>query len=119
MIGKHECASGWRCVGLHDEDVEMEDGGSTIVFCRECMETRSNPSTFCSSRCLNENFQHHRDEVHLPERKQSRREVHDETSLEFDPDDRTKYRARKIEEHLVTFDDAMTEWQRKTGATVK
>lgn len=119
VIGKHECASGWRCVGLHDEDVEMEDGGSTIVFCRECMETRSNPSTFCSSRCLNENFQHHRDEVHLPERKQSRREVHDETSLEFDPDDRTKYRARKIEEHLVTFDDAMTEWQRKTGATVK
>ncbi|OTA58610.1 hypothetical protein K449DRAFT_119456 [Hypoxylon sp. EC38] len=115
----HECASGQRCVRLHDEDVEMDDGGTVLVFCRECTETLGIPSTFCSSRCFNENFQHHRDNVHLPERKNSQREINDENKLEYDPRDERRYQATKIEEHLVTFDDAMAEWQRKTGAAVK
>ncbi|KAI1140991.1 hypothetical protein F5Y05DRAFT_375873 [Hypoxylon sp. FL0543] len=115
----HECASGQECVRLHDEDVEMDDGGTVLVFCRECVETLGIPSTFCSSRCFNENFQHHRDDVHLPERRSTRHEIDDENQLEYDTEDKTRYRARKIEEHLVTFDDAMAEWQRKTGATLK
>ncbi|KAI1370709.1 hypothetical protein F4677DRAFT_437594 [Hypoxylon crocopeplum] len=115
----HECASGRGCVRLHDEDVEMEDGGNVLVFCRECIGTLGIPSTFCSSRCFGENFQHHRDDVHLAERKSTQHEIDNEGQLEFDPDDKTRYRARKIEERLVTFDDAWTEWQGKTGATTK
>ncbi|KAI1417143.1 hypothetical protein F5Y13DRAFT_152078 [Hypoxylon sp. FL1857] len=117
--GAHECASGQGCVRLHDEDVEMDDGGTVLVFCRECVETLGIPSTFCSSRCFNENFQHHRDNVHLAEWKSTQHGTNDENQLEFDSADKTRYQARKIEEHLVTFDDAMTEWQRKTGAIVK
>ncbi|OTB07305.1 hypothetical protein M426DRAFT_248808 [Hypoxylon sp. CI-4A] len=115
----HECASGEECVRLHDEDVEMDDGGSTLVFCRECIESLSIPSTFCSSRCYDENFQHHRDEVHLSRWKSIQHEISDENQLEFASEDRTRYRARKIEEHIITLVDAMAEWQRKTNATVR
>ncbi|KAI1101656.1 hypothetical protein F4804DRAFT_292518 [Jackrogersella minutella] len=115
----HDCASGQDCVRLHDEDIEMDEGGSILVFCRECVETLGVPSTFCSSRCFNDNFQHHRETVHIPERKNTRHEIDDENQLESTPEDRTKYHAKRIEEHLVMFDDAIIEWQRKTGATVK
>ncbi|KAI2463582.1 hypothetical protein F4781DRAFT_416117 [Annulohypoxylon bovei var. microspora] len=115
----HECSSSQDCVRLHDEDIEMDEGGTSLVFCRECVETLGVPSVFCSSRCFNENFQHHRDTVHLPERKRSQHEFEDEDSLEFNPEDKTKYHARMIEEQLVTFDNAMMEWQRKTSAAVK
>ncbi|KAI1803662.1 hypothetical protein F4811DRAFT_523697 [Daldinia bambusicola] len=115
----HECASGQGCVLLHDEDVEMDDGRTVLVFCRECVGTLGIPSVFCSARCFNENFQHHRDGIHVPERKSIHHEVRDDNQLEFDPDDKTKYGARKIEEHLVTFDSAIKEWQQKTGITVK
>ncbi|KAI1212836.1 uncharacterized protein F4807DRAFT_352351 [Annulohypoxylon truncatum] len=115
----HECTSGQTCVRLHDEDVEMDEGGTSLVFCRECVEALGVPSIFCSSRCFNENFQHHRDTIHIPERKRTGHEVGDDDQLEFIPEDKTKYHARKIEDHLVTFDDIMTEWQRKTSAAVK
>ncbi|KAI4860967.1 hypothetical protein F4820DRAFT_83716 [Hypoxylon rubiginosum] len=115
----HECASGQGCIQLHDEDVEMDEGGNILVCCRECVETLGIPSTFCSTRCLGENFQRHRDNIHLPERKTTHHEMDDASQLEFDPEDGTRYRARKIEEHIITFEDAVKGWQRKTGATVK
>ncbi|XXH05822.1 hypothetical protein Hte_012260 [Hypoxylon texense] len=115
----HECASSQGCIQLHDEDVEMDEGGNILVYCRECVETLGIPSTFCSTRCFGENFQHHRDNIHLPERKTTQHEIDDRNQLEFDPEDGTRYRARKIEEHIITFENAMKGWQRKTGATVK
>ncbi|KAI2619725.1 hypothetical protein GGR54DRAFT_127475 [Hypoxylon sp. NC1633] len=115
----HECASGQGCVRLHDEDVEMDDGERVLVLCRECVEILGIPSVFCSSHCLDANFQPHRDNIHIPERKSTQHEINDESQLEFDLNDRTRYRPRKIEDHLITFDDAMAEWQRKTGALVE
>ncbi|KAI2634672.1 hypothetical protein GGS26DRAFT_550878 [Hypomontagnella submonticulosa] len=115
----HECASGQGCVRLHDEDVEMNEGRIILVFCRECVEILKVPSIFCSSRCFGENFRHHRESVHIPERRNIQHETNDEDQLEFDPEDKTRYRARKIEEHFITFDDAITGWQQKTGATVR
>ncbi|KAI0008655.1 hypothetical protein F4779DRAFT_586208 [Xylariaceae sp. FL0662B] len=112
----HECASGQACVTLHDEDVEMDGNRSVPVFCRECVENAGIPSAFCSLRCFDANFQNHRDSVHVPERQRAQREVNDESLLEFDPEDKTRYRARKIGDHLITLDDAMSEWQQKTGA---
>ncbi|KAI0384587.1 hypothetical protein F5Y04DRAFT_232871 [Hypomontagnella monticulosa] len=115
----HECASGQACVRLHDEDVEMDEGGTILVFCRECVEILRIPSIFCSSRCFDENFRHHREDVHIPGRRNTQRETNDEGQLEFDLEEKTRYRARKIEEHIVTFDEAIAGWQQKTGATVK
>ncbi|KAI1079642.1 hypothetical protein F5B20DRAFT_570896 [Whalleya microplaca] len=114
----HECASEQRCTTLHDEDVEMDGNGtgSALVFCRECVENLGIPSIFCSLRCFGANFQHHRDQVHVPEWRRAQREVNDESQLEFDPEDKARYQARKIEDHATTLDDAISEWQQKTGA---
>ncbi|RYP82505.1 hypothetical protein DL769_001611 [Monosporascus sp. CRB-8-3] len=56
--------------------------------------------------------------VHIPERKKARVEVDDESQLEYASEDKTQYRARNIEEHLVTLGDAVEEYQQRTGATV-
>ncbi|KAI1445247.1 hypothetical protein F5Y02DRAFT_135136 [Annulohypoxylon stygium] len=114
----HECSSGQNCVRLHDEDIEMDEGGTSLVFCLECVETLSIPTTFCSSRCFNENFQHHRDTIHIPERKKAEHGIDDEDQLEFIPEDRARYHARRIQEHLVTFDNTLSNWQQKTSAVV-
>ncbi|KAJ8125669.1 hypothetical protein O1611_g7969 [Lasiodiplodia mahajangana] len=43
---------------------------------------------------------------------------HEEGYLEFDPDDESKYSARKIEEHIIRLRDAMADWQQRTEATI-
>ncbi len=96
----------------------MDETRRVPVFCRECISTLKLPFVFCSPHCCDVNFQHHRDEIHLPERKKTHSEVDDESLLEFATEDKTQYRARKIEEHLITLDDAIEEYQQKTGATV-
>ncbi|RYP77782.1 hypothetical protein DL771_000879 [Monosporascus sp. 5C6A] len=70
------------------------------------------PVLYCSETC------HEDDYVHIPERKKARAEVDDESQLEYASEDKTQYRARKIEEHLVTLGDAVAEYQQRTGATV-
>ncbi|KAI1501668.1 hypothetical protein F5X99DRAFT_195895 [Biscogniauxia marginata] len=115
----HECVAGKECTLVADEDVEMDTGDQPMLtLCRECVKTLDTPSTFCSLRCFGKNFQRHRDEVHLPGRQKAGLEVRDEGQLEFDPEDRTKYRAREIGNHFVTLHDAIAQWQQNTGATV-
>ncbi|KAI1638006.1 hypothetical protein F4809DRAFT_601786 [Biscogniauxia mediterranea] len=115
----HECAAGNECTLVADEDVEMETGDQLMLaLCRECVETLETPSTFCSSRCFGLNFQRHREEVHLPGRQKAGFEVKDEGQIEFDAEDKTKYGARKIEDHIVTLHEAMIQWQQITSATV-
>ena len=106
--------------------------GSAAVFCRECVLSlkQASGSVFCSARCYDANFQHHRDGVHLPGRREKARgrggggEVavsgndDDEALLEYADEDRTQYRARKIEEHLITLDDALREYQQQSGAAI-
>ncbi len=43
---------------LRDEDVEMDDGSSKALSCRECL------SLFCSDRCARENIAAHRKTRH-------------------------------------------------------
>ena len=49
--------------------------GSAAVFCRECVLSlkQASGSVFCSARCYDANFQHHRDGVHLPGRREKAR----------------------------------------------
>lgn len=96
----------------------MDEAGRVVVLCRECVDNLQIPSTFCSPRCYDFNFQHHRDDVHIPAMKKAERQIDDESLLEFDPDDKTRYRARKIEEHFVTLDDALEEYKESSGATL-
>lgn len=118
MKAAHRCASGPNCTNVNDADVEMDEDRRLPVFCRECIATLKLPSVFCSPRCYDTNFQRHRDEIHLPGRKRKHSEIDDEGRLEFAAEDKTQYQARRIEEHLITLDDAMEVYQQRTGATV-
>ncbi|KAI1129300.1 hypothetical protein F5Y10DRAFT_157804 [Nemania abortiva] len=114
----HECSSGQNCQNLTDPDSQMEVDEPLTVFCRECVEQLGQASMFCAVRCYGANFQQHRDGVHLPEREKGKHEIDDQGQLEFDPDDETKYSARKIEEHIIRLRDAMSDWQQRTEATI-
>ncbi|KAI3327406.1 hypothetical protein HD806DRAFT_392550 [Xylariaceae sp. AK1471] len=114
----HECLSGANCLSLRDAEDRMEVDESTLVFCRECAEDYGQESIFCSSRCLDVNFQRHRDDVHIPERERRYHEVEEEGQVEFDPEDETRYPVRRGEERIIGLRDAVADWQQRTGARV-
>ncbi|KAH9888627.1 hypothetical protein F4778DRAFT_400543 [Xylariomycetidae sp. FL2044] len=118
-LGTHECASGQSCTRLNDGDVDMEFGEmATLIFCRHCVQDLYKPSVFCSPYCFDTNFQQHSDKVHITEQHKAQQETTDDDQLEYDAEGKSRHRARKIEDHLVTLDEAMTEWQQKTGASL-
>jgi hypothetical protein len=94
----------------------MEDGRQ--CFCVECVLDLEIDSLFCSPRCLDRNFQPHREEIHLPKREHMGEIGDDEKDLEYSPEDKSSYRARKIEDHFILLDDTMQEYVHKMGATV-
>ncbi|XP_044721798.1 uncharacterized protein HRG_04713 [Hirsutella rhossiliensis] len=63
VAAAHDCAAGDECTQLRDEDVEMEDGTSQTVSCKECLDQRR-ITLFCSSRCARENVAEHRKNSH-------------------------------------------------------
>ncbi|UNI24310.1 hypothetical protein JDV02_010065 [Purpureocillium takamizusanense] len=61
---EHDCEAGAGCVQMRDEDVEMDDGGSSrAVSCKECLEERR-MTLYCSGHCAAENVAEHRQRVH-------------------------------------------------------
>ncbi|KAK3500910.1 hypothetical protein B0T13DRAFT_234703 [Neurospora crassa] len=185
----HQCASRDDCVQVNplrhshqhydpDQDVNM-DGTSTVAsspvdsdpnasspvcFCRECLTTLKCESVFCSLRCYDLNFQGHRENIHMPTRRQLNIIVTDRQHLEYFPmpplssssgpsarerdrdrgdrdsynnrnrnnndnnnDDggpnsglgenppflqiRTRYKARNIKDHVIPFDEAISNWE--------
>ncbi|KAI0204209.1 hypothetical protein F4808DRAFT_457310 [Astrocystis sublimbata] len=118
MKAVHECSSGSDCLDLVDSDTRMDIDEPMVVICRECVTNLGHASAFCSSNCYDANFQRHRDSVHIPERKKKNLDNDDKGKLEFDPEDETRYSARKIEEHVISLRDALSDWQQTTGAAV-
>jgi hypothetical protein len=96
----------------------MDVDEPTVVFCRECVDDLEQGSIFCSSRCLEENFERHRDDVHIPERERKEEEMRDEGEVVFEAEDEMRYPAKKIEEYIVSLHDALADWQRRTEASV-
>lgn len=112
--------SGQDCRNLQNDDVDMDDGeDGDPVYCRECVTDLEVPAIFCDAKCYDANFQRHREDVHLPEREKLHRGFDDERELEFAADDRSRYRARKIEDHFITQNEAFREYEQKTGAVSK
>ena len=137
----HSCAAGGECTSLQDPDVEMDGmgpgagAGSSAVFCRECVLVLKQPGVFCSAGCYGANFQRHRDDVHLPERERRRMEREGRGSrggsreaegdaemqrlkLAGDEDGAQHQPPRKIEEHLITLEDAIQEYRQTSGAAI-
>ncbi|KAJ6444072.1 hypothetical protein O9K51_02466 [Purpureocillium lavendulum] len=63
VAAEHDCEAGDKCVQLRDEDVEMDDGSSLTVSCKECLDERR-MTLYCSDRCAAENVAEHRQRVH-------------------------------------------------------
>jgi hypothetical protein len=88
----------------------MDQENPGLGFCKECVLDHQVESVFCSIQCLDANFQRHREEVHIPKRDRAGQIGEDENDLEYVPEDKSKYRARKIEEHWTPMNDAIKEY---------
>ncbi|KAI0805069.1 hypothetical protein GGR55DRAFT_296676 [Xylaria sp. FL0064] len=111
----HECSSSSNCLSLTESDSGMEIDEPSVVFCQECVENLGQGSVFCSSRCLDANFERHRDRVHIPERERRRDDTYEEGQIEFETEDEGMYSAGP---HPVSLRDALSDWQQKTEASV-
>ncbi|KND88016.1 hypothetical protein TOPH_07283 [Tolypocladium ophioglossoides CBS 100239] len=63
IAAEHDCEAGDKCVQLRDEDVEMDDGTSQAVSCKECVGQKR-MTLYCSGRCAGENIAEHRQGAH-------------------------------------------------------
>lgn len=84
----------------------------TTVFCRECAELLHTESLFCSPQCFDTNFQIHRDSVHTTSKELG------EGELEYLSEDKSKYRAKRVQDHYVALEDAFKGYREKTGVHV-
>ncbi|KAK8024021.1 hypothetical protein PG993_012087 [Apiospora rasikravindrae] len=112
----HECASGDYCTDLQKEDVDMDGDSRITVLCRECVEAFKVESVFCSPQCYNDNFQRHREGVHLSEWAKIGEIADDDDDLEYLPGDESKYRAKKIEKHYLVFEDVLADLVKRATA---
>lgn len=114
----HDCAGGNGCTQLIDEDVDMDMHNSVPFLCRECTTGYRLEAVYCSLRCADINFQRHREQVHIPERKQRGLEIdRDVNDIIFD-DERARYHARDIRSHLASLGDLLLDFQQKNSVEV-
>ncbi|GAB1312184.1 hypothetical protein MFIFM68171_02394 [Madurella fahalii] len=121
----HTCSSASRCIQLRQKpqtegDTHMQEpspGPGGLVFCTECLTSLRQPTMWCSLACAGDDFQRHREEVHLPERKKLSLDVDDEGQLKYSdlPGDGSerRYRAKDIHALTTTLDDAVGEWEER------
>lgn len=97
-----------------EEDVDMDMHTAGPFLCRECTNGPRKETVYCSLRCADMNFQSHRETVHVPERKQRGLNVdQDMVDLEFDRENRGRYRAREIRVHLAPLGDMLVDFQQR------
>lgn len=124
----HICSSAWDCIQVQqkpqtgtsgDQDTRMDDeppAPNDLCFCTECLTAVKQPTMWCSPACADANFQSHRDEVHLPERKKRGLDVDDEAQLEYSGDSgdgNRKYHAKNIRALLTPLEEAVKEWEER------
>ncbi|KAK7740693.1 hypothetical protein SLS53_005161 [Cytospora paraplurivora] len=111
----HGCAGGERCVQLVEDDIDMDLDNADDYLCRECMELKIE-SVYCSIRCAELNFQRHRENVHIRERRKQDIAVdRDLDDLVFDEADRSRYHARNIRSHLAAIGELMGGLRQRNG----
>lgn len=83
------------------------DQGSGIVMCKECAEDLKQATVYCASRCASSDFKRHREEVHLPARRDSNRSVEsDAKHLVFHDGARDDYHAEDIRQFTWSIEEA-------------
>lgn len=118
MESSHDCASGDNCAQLIDEDVDMDMHRSGPFLCRECTTGLKKEAVYCSLRCADMNFQRHREQIHIPERKKRGLDVdRDVNDIVFDGE-RVRYHARDIRSHLVSLGDLLLDFQQRNAVEI-
>lgn len=96
----------------------MDAENADAYLCEECVSSLETPSVFCSTRCAKANFQSHREQVHVPKREKLGIVVDDSSKLVFDDDEKSKYHAGDIMEHLVSLGEALQAFEKNNGIGV-
>ncbi|KAF3000004.1 hypothetical protein E8E14_002493 [Neopestalotiopsis sp. 37M] len=109
----HACAGGDGFKQSEESEAEMHASG----FCKECIEDHKVETYFCSLKCFDDNFQAHRENVHVPKREAGGEIGEDEKDLAYTSSDSSRYRAKRIEDHWIPLDDAVKQWAHKLGGT--
>ncbi|KAK5654409.1 hypothetical protein OQA88_7319 [Cercophora sp. LCS_1] len=113
----HACAAGGNCADPKNDRQPSPNASVSPCFCRECVELLHIPTMWCSSACADENFQRHREEVHMPARKRLNLIVTDRDRLEYfppadgNPGEKTRYRPKDISQHIIPFQEAAKRWE--------
>lgn len=117
----HTCAADLDCIQPSPSAAPSShrDDSASLVFCRECLDSLKIASLWCSPACAAANFQRHREEVHMPARRRLGLVVTDRDQFEYysetgDAAGRTRYRARDIARHVMTFEEAARRWEEET-----
>jgi hypothetical protein len=86
-----------------------------LRLCVECTSSLKQPTIWCSLACADANFEAHREEVHLPERKKLGLDhVDDEDQLEYYTDEKDgsrRYRVKDLGVLMVPLNEAVREWE--------
>lgn len=94
-----------------DEDVEMDRDRMAPYVCRECLRNHGIESVYCSVRCADFNFQRHREQVHLPERRRRGVNEPDGEDIRWENEFRQRYWAKNIRKHLVSLVDLIGDYE--------
>lgn len=117
LQGTHNAEAGHSCAGGDGfTATETKPKRGHPGFCKECIIDHKAETIFCCLKCFDENFQNHREHVHIPKRDKVGEIYEDEDDLEFFSSDNTRYRARRIEDHWIPVGDAIQHWVKKLGA---
>lgn len=93
----------------------MSMDGAGPFFCKECLEKHRLESVYCSARCADVNFQRHREQVHLPERRRRGTDDRDEEDLIWENEFRQRYHARDIHMHLMPLGELLADYQHRNN----
>ncbi|KAK1825770.1 hypothetical protein QBC39DRAFT_387204 [Podospora conica] len=116
----HTCAADLDCIQPSPSPAAAashRDDSASLVFCRECLDSLKVASLWCSPACAAANFQRHREDVHMPARRRLGLVVTDRDQFEYYSETtagETRYRARDISRHVISFEDASRRWEEET-----
>lgn len=102
------------------------DPANELQFCKECMTSLKQQTTWCSRPCATSNFPQHHEQIHLPERKKLGLSggVSDEAVEEVSPSLSSgdgeggsgrgrRYRVKDMSAAVVSYEEAAREWEGK------
>lgn len=113
----HSDEVGHRCAG--GDGFRRTEGATSqgAGFCKECLTEHKVETYFCCLQCFDENFQAHRENVHMPKRDKVGEIYEDEDDLDYASSNSLQYRAKRIEDHWIPLEIAVKQWADKLGAT--